>query len=125
MRRRSILLALTALATPAVSLAAPADAAPPIYYVLFHTPGPGWKPGVSFRDQPGIGDHVRYMSVIEAKGMLLIGGPFIDDSGGMMVLQVDSMGEAVRIAEADPTVRAGLLRVKVRPWLAALGGVKR
>jgi uncharacterized protein YciI len=63
------------------------------------------------------------MSGVEAKGRLLIGGPFLDDSGGMMVLKVGSMDEAEAIAGADPAVKAGLLQVKVRPWLAALGGV--
>jgi uncharacterized protein YciI len=114
--------AVALAATTGPALAAP-NAPPQTYYVLFHTPGPTWKLGVSFRDQPGIDQHLVYMSGVEAKGRLLIGGPFLDDSGGMMVLKVGSTDEAEAIAGADPAVKAGLLQVKVRPWLAALGGV--
>ncbi len=26
----------------------------PVYYVLSHSPGPRWRPGVSFQEQPGV-----------------------------------------------------------------------
>ena len=55
------------------------DPGPPsIRYVVFHTPGPRWKPGVDFREQ---------------------------DAGGMMVAPKDvSRKELDSFAAADPTV---------------------
>jgi uncharacterized protein YciI len=121
--RRSLVVLMSAIWTGLVTrkaVAAPQETAPPVYYVLFHTPGPGWRPGVGFRDQPGVMDHVRYMSQFEANGVLVMGGPFLDDSGGMMVTRVKSMKDAADIANNDPTVKGGLLRVTVRPWLVAM-----
>lgn len=48
------------------------------------------------------------------RGRLALGGPFLDDSGGMMV--------AVPVAAEDPAVKSGLLRYTVRPWLVAMTG---
>ncbi len=93
---------------------------PAIFYSLFHTPGPRWVEGVGFREQPGVAEHVKYMAQQLQAGRLLLGGPFLDDSGGMMVLRAETQEEAVAIAEEDPTVANGLLRVEVKPWMMAM-----
>lgn len=122
--RRTVIAAGAAVTAAglAASGAVAADAPPPVYFVLFHTPGPGWKAGVSFRDQPGVMDHVGYMGQFLAQGQLVMGGPFLDDSGGMMIMRAASIEEARARALADPTVKGGLLKVMVRPWLAAMIG---
>jgi len=96
-----------------------ADEKPPTYFVLFHKPGPHWEEGKSFSDQPGIMEHVHYMAGFFARGELLMGGPFLDNSGGMMVFRTSTIEQAKTIAHEDPTVKAGLLSVNVKPWLAA------
>jgi hypothetical protein len=102
MDRRLLLAGMSLLGGAAWSEAArAAPAGPPTYFVLFHTPGPGWKAGVGFREQPGVIDHVHYMAGFAASGWLVMGGPFLDDSGGMMVSRAKSMDEAVRIANDD------------------------
>jgi len=96
---------------------------PPVLHVLVHRPGPTWKPGVSFREQPGIEEHVRYMAGLLDQGLMVMGGPFLDDSGGMMVSRLPTLEEARRVAEADPAVRSGLLEVEVKAWLVAMRSV--
>ena len=96
------------------------SAPPLILYVFFHSPGPRWQPGVGFRDQPGVERHVSYMADQLEAGRLAIGGPFLDDSGGMMALRAESPEAALAIAEADPTVQDGLLLVQVKPWMVAM-----
>jgi uncharacterized protein YciI len=59
------------------------------------------------------------MSFIES-GKLVIGGPFLDDSGGMMVLRAESIEEAEQIANADPSVQSGLLKVHVKEWFVPM-----
>jgi hypothetical protein len=72
------------------------------------------------QDQPGIKAHPRYLQDLLAQGRLVMGGPFLDSSnGGMSILDATSLEEARIIAQGDPTVKAGLLTVEVRPWLAA------
>ena len=93
---------------------------PALYYVLFHSPGEKWANGVPFNQQPGVMDHVGYMAGFLESGKLFVGGPFLDDSGGMMVLSAESQEAAEEIAKADPSVQQGLLTVTVKPWLVAM-----
>lgn len=96
----------------------------PIYYVLMHSPGPAWQKGVQGTRQPGIEVHIEYMSGLLEKEQLLLGGPFLDDSGGIMILTVNSLEAAEAIAREDPAVQRGLLNVVVKPWLAALSNIR-
>jgi uncharacterized protein YciI len=118
MKRRSV-LALAAAAAAAPSISAAADAPPKRYFVLTHAPGPAWDHAKGFRDQPGLAQHLGYMQRYFDAGKIVLGGPFLDDSGGMMIFDLGAIDEAREIAAADPTVKAGLLTVTVKPWLAA------
>lgn len=95
---------------------------PVVYQVLMHTPGPQWKPGVPLREQEGVQGHVAYMHTFLLNGTMVFGGPFLDDSGGMMVMNA-SPEDAREAAENDPAVKSGLLRVVVRPWLVPMTAV--
>jgi len=94
----------------------------PIRYVVFHKPGPKWEFGVDFREQLGVREHVQYYAKLHAAGKLELGGPFLlQDAGGMMVATKDvSRDELDAFAASDPAVQAGLLVYEVRPWLAAM-----
>ena len=94
--------------------------ASPIYCVLSHSPGPKWKEKSSFKEQPGVLEHVKYFSDLAEKGTLLMGGPFLDNSGGMMILKTQDIEEAKRLGEADPAVKSQLLKVTVRQWLVPM-----
>ena len=96
---------------------------PKIYFVVFHKPGPTWVEGVDFREQPGVGKHVAHYRQLLDQGKLLLGGPFLDNSGGMMIAVASvSREELEAFAAADPAVQAGLLRFKVRPWYVPMVG---
>ncbi len=112
----SLFLVLSAL----VGGVAVAQEGPPVYFVLFHSPGSSWQEGTSFREQPGVREHVAYMAGFEQEGVLVMGGPFLDDSGGMMVMQAESLEVAQTLAEADPAVQSNLLNVEVKPWMVVM-----
>ena len=96
---------------------AEADGGPPTYQVMFHRPGPAWRGGVPFTEQPDVGLHVAFMRGLHAEDRLVMGGPFVDEGGGgMAVVAFGSVEDAERRALADPSVEAGLLTVSVRPW---------
>ncbi len=94
----------------------------PVRYVVFHRPGPKWQPGVDFREQDGVGKHVQHYLQLHEQGKLELGGPFLlQDAGGMMVATKDvSQKELEAFAAADPAVQAGLLIYEIRPWLIAM-----
>ena len=93
---------------------------PEPYFVMFHSPGPKWVAGTSLREQPGVDVHIAFMGALMADGRLALGGPFLDDSGGMAIVRAASIEEAKRWAETDNSVRDGLLHVEVKPWLAVM-----
>ncbi|HEY0107102.1 MAG TPA: YciI family protein [Rhizomicrobium sp.] len=98
-----------------------ADAPPEMRVVVFHTAGPNWKTGVAFRDQPGIADHVAYYGKALADGKLSLGGPFLDNSGGMMIFVPGAKLEEIdAFAQNDPAVKSGLLTATVKPWYPPL-----
>ena len=93
-----------------------------VRYVVFHRPGPKWKPGVDFREQAGVGEHVRHYRLLHEQGKLELGGPFLlQNAGGMMVATKEVQQEELEaFAAADPAVQAGLLLFEIRPWLTAM-----
>ena len=93
-------------------------AAPSPRYAVFHRPGPHWQPGVDFREQPGVREHVAHYAGLHAQGRLQLGGPFlVPDAGGMMVTtRAITLAEIMAFAAADPAVVSGLLVFEVQPW---------
>jgi uncharacterized protein YciI len=77
----------------------------------------------SFNEQPQVGVHVAFLRSMLADGRLALGGPFLDDSGGMAIVRAASLDEARAWAESDESVRGGLLCVEVKPWMAAMDSV--
>jgi uncharacterized protein YciI len=92
--------------------------------VVFHKPGPKWDHAKSFFEQEGLDAHVGHYKKLLTDGKLAMGGPFLDDhSGGMMIPIATMTEEQVRdYAESDPAVKAGLLEFEIRPWLVAMKG---
>ena len=98
---------------------------PPPLFALFHSPGPAWAEGVGFREQPGVEHHYGFMASLHERGLLVVGGPFLDAASpgravGVAVIRAGSEEEATAIAHEDPSIEAGLLRVEVRPWYVPL-----
>jgi uncharacterized protein YciI len=93
------------------------------WFVLMHTPGPEWDQNLSYFDQTGIDQHTTFMSELLKAGDMVMGGPFMDGSGGMAILKVESIEEALAIANRDPAVRSKLLKVEVRQWSTPLSSM--
>lgn len=94
----------------------------PTQFVVVHTPGPAWKPGVPAFEQDGLQLHVAHYAQLLKEGKLVMGGPFLDaKSGGIMVAEPGVSEKDLRtFATADPAVKSGLLTFEVRPWLVGL-----
>jgi uncharacterized protein len=70
--------------------------------------------------------HLAYLADLIARGIIAANGPLRDQSDetmrGMSVYTVSS-GEARRLAEQDPAVRAGRFRVDIARWCVSAGRV--
>ena len=82
-----------------------------IRYVILLSVKPGQKPTEAL-----IRDHVTHLKELDKAGKYVMGGPFKDHSGGMLIVKAGSLEEARRIAEADPFIREGYETCEVRTW---------
>jgi uncharacterized protein YciI len=90
--------------------------------VVMHLPGPAWKPGVPAFAQAGIERHVEHYQKLVREGKLEAGGPFLDESGGGMMIASEGVDahELELFAAADPCVQDGLLTIEIRIWLVGM-----
>ena len=86
------------------------------YFLIIHLPGPAWIEGKSFQHQ-NLLEHGEYIHNLYQRGILLEGGPFLDNTGGMALIQVDEAAQAEEIINNDPAVIAGVFTAKLHPWM--------
>jgi uncharacterized protein YciI len=91
------------------------------YYVGFLYTGPNTTPEASAESEALQKAHLANILRLFEEGKLLVAGPFTDggDLRGLYVFRVGSMAEARALAETDPVVKAGRLRLEFHPWFAA------
>jgi uncharacterized protein len=70
--------------------------------------------------------HLAHLDAMRERGVLLVAGPFGDQEDesfrGMCVYRT-GLAETRTLAEADPSVQAGRMRVEVMKWLTKPGAV--
>jgi len=93
-----------------------------VRYLIVHLPGPLWRAGVSFREQPGVQEHVAHYRKLHESGKLEKGGPFVEGALGGMMIPVAGLSkeELRRFAAQDPAVKAGLLNFELWGWHVAM-----
>lgn len=67
--------------------------------------------------------HMAHLTKLAEDGKTSITGPMAEggDIRGIVIFNTATKGEAKRLAEQDPAVKAGRLVVEVHPWWAAKG----
>ncbi|MGA8890682.1 MAG: YciI family protein [Anaeromyxobacteraceae bacterium] len=69
--------------------------------------------------------HIGHLEAMGAAGKMVVAGPFGDqtnpDYRGICVYRVGSVAEAKALAEQDPAVRAGQMRVEAMTWYFGKG----
>ena len=61
-------------------------------------------------------EHTAYMQGLEDAGKVVIAGGFMDGFGGMDLLEVDTLAEAMEISKNDPLVKNDLIRQDIKTW---------
>ena len=84
-------------------------------FLVIYRPGPGWLPGKGINEQP-LREHGKYMLSLHTKGLMKFAGPFTDDAGGALVLEVAGEKEAKAIVAEDPAVKSGVFLHEIHPW---------
>lgn len=92
------------------------------YYMVFLVKG-------DKRDQDSVTaakiqkEHLEHLTKMANEGKMDIAGPFLDDTDvrGICIYNVATIEEAKSLAESDPAVKSGRLKVVVRPWYSMKG----
>ncbi len=84
-------------------------------FVAYYEPGPKWLNGKPLKDQP-LKDHVDYMLALHDRGQMIMGGPWADGSGGLVVFAAENIGEVEEMLSSDPAIACGILIASVKEW---------
>jgi uncharacterized protein YciI len=95
------------------------------YYFGFLVKGEKWTPEVTEESKRIQAGHMAHLEASGKSGRLVIAGPLSDngDIRGILVYKTKSIDEARAIAEADPAVKAGRLKVELHPWMVSKGAL--
>jgi uncharacterized protein YciI len=66
--------------------------------------------------------HREYLTQLLSAGKLVAAGPFLDDSGALIIYEAESPEEAERLIRNDPFHAEGIfVRYELRAWKAVFG----
>ena len=130
-RRSAPLLAAFLLAAPALA-GEPAPAKMPemppnmeSFQLVLLVRGSKWTPEVTPATQELQKQHIAHLTRMGEEGRIVVAGPFSDQRDvtmrGACLYRVGSAEEARALAEQDPAVKAGRLRVEVVTWWVEKG----
>lgn len=91
-------------------------------FVIDYRRGPAWVAHRSVFEQP-LQAHLDYMRSLQGQGTLLLGGPFLDDTGGLIVVQAEDAAQAEALMRADPAIRDGVMVAETHPWKLLAGSL--
>lgn len=85
-------------------------------FLIIYSRGNKWREGISLHDQPFIPEHAVYAQQSYDNGQSLMGGPFGDHSGGLILLEIDSLEKAIDFADNDPAVINDIFTYQIKQW---------
>jgi uncharacterized protein len=97
-------------------------------FVVITASGKGWVDGLGAREQPLWDEHATFMDRLFDDGRVLLGGPFADGSGALVIvdMETDSPEQVRATFEADPWVTGDIRTVaEVKHWEIFLDGRNR
>ena len=78
--------------------------------------GPTWTSGTP-DEQPGWDEHAAFVDELTARGTIVMGGPFPDNSGTLILLENVGEDEARDLVSRDPFILNGVFVLEeVRAW---------
>jgi uncharacterized protein YciI len=93
--------------------------------VVVYRAGPTWRAGTP-EEQPEWGAHADFVDDLIANGTFVMGGPFSDNSGSLVLLEGLAAAEALEVLAEDPFVRNGVFEIEaVRDWTVYVDELSR
>jgi uncharacterized protein YciI len=95
----------------------PAEAKPVMksWLIRIIPPRPTFDKDATPDEQALMDKHMDYWKDLNEKGVCIFGGPVLDPKGvyGILVVRATSEGVARALGDADPSVKAGMIKIEV------------
>ena len=86
-------------------------------FVIISSAGPNRDPSKDTRQQPLWDEHAAFIDQLVADGFILMGGPFVDEGGAMLIVNADDENEVRQKLKRDPWIEHGILKLEsVKRW---------
>ena len=93
-----------------------------VYIVGFVKPGPQWRPDRNAGLTKLLQGHQKYLEWLTEKEKVVAAGTVESDSlRGVVIMKVDSLDEAKKLLERDPTIQSGHYRIEWFSWWGPAG----
>jgi len=86
-------------------------------FVVICSAGSNRDPSKSTRQQPLWDEHAAFIDQLVDGGFILMGGPFPDEGGSMLIVNAGDENEVRRKLKDDPWMQHGVLKLgSVKRW---------
>src|SRR3974377_354352 len=71
-------------------------------FVILWAPGAAWEAGKTVREQAYWDEHAAFMDQLFEEGMVIMGGPFTDGTGSLVIVEAEGIDEVPTLCANDP-----------------------
>jgi len=90
-------------------------------FIILWAPGPAWVAGKTVREQPYWDQHAEFMDRLFENGTVVLGGPFADATGSLVVVEAENEQEVADLFALDPFVVQGIFALtSLKQWVLFL-----
>ena len=95
-------------------------------FVILWAHGPAWAAGKTVREQPYWSEHADFMDRLFEQGMVIMGGPFTDGTGSLVLLEAETEDEVRTLLASDPFVVHDIFALSsLKQWQVFLDARRR
>jgi uncharacterized protein len=73
-------------------------------FMIQWAPGAAWAAGKTVREQAYWDEHAEFMDRLYEDGTVIMGGPFSDGSGSLLIVEAEEINEVLTLIANDPFV---------------------
>ena len=73
-------------------------------FVILWAPGAAWAAGKTVREQAYWDEHAEFMDRLFEEGTVIMGGPFSDGTGSLVIVEAEDIDEVATLFAKDPFV---------------------
>lgn len=95
-------------------------------FVILWAPGPAWVVGKTVREQAYWTEHAAFMDPLFENGTVIMGGPFVDGTGSLVLVEGEEEHAVAEVFASDPFVVHGIFTLSsLKRWQIFLDARRR